>query len=51
MKEDKKGMESSVLGWWLTTLIAMIITLVGFFILKDKIWGVPEWLRNIGWGK
>ena len=44
-------MESSMIGWWLLAIVAMIIMVVGFFILKDKIWGVPEFLRNLGWGK
>ncbi len=46
-KEDKKAMETEMLGWWIIALVVLAIMLIGYFILKDKGVGAIEFIKNL----
>ena len=47
MKKNKRGMESEMLGWWIIALVALVILIVGYFILKSKGIDALESIKNI----
>ena len=46
-KKKAIGMPQTLIGWIALALMGMVVVLVGYGIATGKIWGVPEYIKNL----
>jgi len=44
---NKKAMQIEIIGWWLISLIVLVIMILGFIILKSKGIDALEYIKNL----
>ena len=44
---NKRGLEMDMLGWYIIGALVLIVALVSYFILRDKMSGAIEFIKNI----
>ena len=47
LRQDKKGMELEVLGWWIMALAVLIILVIAFFYLRMKGVSAIDYLKAL----
>ena len=45
--KGKRGFEIEVMGWWIIGITILVITFVGYMILKEKNISALDFIKNI----
>ena len=46
-KRGKKAVAVEAIVWWVIAVAVLVIILIFAAILKDKLWGIGDYLKNL----